>query len=131
MFNIRFGLFETNSSSTHSLYFCSTKEYEDFEAGRLVINVYTGELVPRDEAIQDVIEAAKNSGHELWSDEEEHALTPEEFLAADRSVQDRILREYDYKMYATMGEYLEYYATEYTTPGGEKIVAFGEYGNDY
>ena len=28
-------------------------------------------------------------------------------------------------------EYLEGYYAEFTTPSGETIVAFGEYGNDY
>lgn len=32
--------------------------------------------------------------------------------------------DYDYDMYETFEEY-------YTTPSGDKIVAFGYYGNDY
>lgn len=38
MIQIRKAIFETNSSSTHSLVMCSEKEYEDFNNGKVYLN---------------------------------------------------------------------------------------------
>ena len=44
MYQIRQGVFETNSSSTHSLCICTKKEYEDFKDGKLSYNYYGDRL---------------------------------------------------------------------------------------
>ena len=44
MYQIRQGVFETNSSSTHSLCICTKKEYEDFKDGKLSFNHYRDRL---------------------------------------------------------------------------------------
>lgn len=44
---IRYGVFETNSSSSHSLCVCTTEEYEKFINGELVIDLKKDELIPR------------------------------------------------------------------------------------
>lgn len=129
MINIRFGLFETNSSSTHSIYMCSMEDYNKFTMGALVLD--DGELITREEAIELVIELAKNHDGDLYDDNKGRNLTEDEFRKADYEIQDSIFREYDIKTYDTMGENLEYFSSSYTTPKGEKIVAFGEYGYDY
>ena len=46
---IRYGVFETNSSSSHSLCVCTKKEYEKFKKGDLVLDTYESELIPRPE----------------------------------------------------------------------------------
>lgn len=46
---IRYGVFETNSSSSHSLCVCTKEEYEKFKKGDLVLDIYESELVPRPE----------------------------------------------------------------------------------
>lgn len=45
---IRQGVFETNSSSTHSLTICSKQEYEDFKNGKLLID-WNNKFVPNTE----------------------------------------------------------------------------------
>ena len=46
---IRYGVFETNSSSSHSLCVCTKEEYEKFKKGDLVLDTYESELIPRPE----------------------------------------------------------------------------------
>jgi hypothetical protein len=46
----RYNIFETNSSSVHSLVMCSDKEYEDWKNGNYLIDISTNNLVPVDEA---------------------------------------------------------------------------------
>ena len=46
---IRYGVFETNSSSSHSLCVCTKEEYEKFKKGDLVLDIYESELIPRPE----------------------------------------------------------------------------------
>ena len=49
MKQIRTGLFETNSSSTHVLTMCSDEEYKDWLDGKLLYGIMEGGLVNYDE----------------------------------------------------------------------------------
>jgi hypothetical protein len=108
----RQGVFETNSSSTHSITICMAEDYEKFKKGELLINYNT--LITREEAIE------KFKSNPRYVDE-------------DFSTEDLVkefLFEHDY---LTMDEYYdrnehETYTNHYTTPSGEKIVVFGYYG---
>jgi hypothetical protein len=53
MKQIRFGVFETNSSSTHSLTICTSEEWEQFLDGKLVLDF--DELVEPSKAESDRI----------------------------------------------------------------------------
>lgn len=46
---IRYGVFETNSSSVHSLCVCNEEEYKKFKKGDLVLDTYELKLIPRPE----------------------------------------------------------------------------------
>ena len=49
MRTIRNGIFETNSSSTHSLTLCSEEDYEEWKKGDLIFDRYNDELIdPKD-----------------------------------------------------------------------------------
>ena len=120
---IRFGVFETNSSSTHSLTMMMKSDYERWENENLYLfNGYTygwdfnkpvtNALYTREEAIEFV----KNSRYYDPVDE----------------ISDEYLKEFNFISWDDEGnEYLESFYEEFTTPSGETIVAFGEYGNDY
>lgn len=86
---IRQGVFETNSSSTHSITIVTEKEWDRFVNGELVLDYR--ELV-------EVTDENKN---------DEDFETYEDF---------------------SNNEYLEHYITYFTTPSGDKMVAFGKYG---
>lgn len=121
---IRRGVFETNSSSTHSLTMMMKSDYERWENENLYMfdgwtygwefnKPVKNHLYTRDE----VVEFAKNYKY--------------------YDIKDEI--DVDYEMIRDMGfvsfddegsEYLESFYNEFTTPSGETIVAFGEYGYD-
>ncbi len=88
---IRRGVFETNSSSTHSLIVCTEEDFEAFQRGEKLLNW-------RDDLV-DV--------NERDSDDED-----------------------DFRTYDQMGDYFDFYSKHFTTPSGDKMVAFGEYGYD-
>ena len=46
MIQIRENVFETNSSSTHSITMCSKEEYERWKNGMLLYDEWGGKLVP-------------------------------------------------------------------------------------
>ena len=45
MINIRYGLFETNSSSVHSMTLLTQDEYEKWESGNYYIDLYEGKIL--------------------------------------------------------------------------------------
>lgn len=116
---IRRGVFETNSSSTHSLTMMMKSDYDRWHKEKLYL--YEGgygwefdspnrnELYTKDEAIKF---AKKNR---YYKDESEF--------------DNEILRDIGFISWDDEGsEYLEGFYSEFTTPSGETIVAFGEYG---
>ena len=119
---IRQGVFETNSSSTHSLTMMMKSDYKRWENENLYLfNGYTygwdfnkpvrNSLYTRDEAVAFV----KNS----------------RYYHVGSEIDEQYLREMDFIYFNDKGsEYLESFYKEFTTPSGETIVAFGEYGYD-
>ena len=117
---IRSSVFETNSSSTHSLTMMMKSDYKRWQTEELYLYDGSGwgwefskpvvnQLYTRDEAIEFV---KKNK---YYKDVDE--------------IDDDALRGYDFIPWDDEGnEYLESFYKEFTTPSGETIVAFGEYG---
>ena len=97
---IRRGVFETNSSSVHSLTMCMESDFTKWAAGELVWSRWGAELVPITDEIKKSME----------EDEREY-LTYEQF------------NDYDYIDYETFED-------SYTTPNGETVKSFGYYGHD-
>lgn len=95
MISIRRNVFETNSSSTHSICICTEEDYKKFKEGEKLWDYCSDELV-------DVNEV------------------PEE----ERDT-------YEYRFYGDVkdDEYLKWYEKHFTTPSGDKMVAFGNYGH--
>lgn len=71
MINIRHGLFETNSSSVHSMTLLSEDEMDAFNKGELYINFWNNKSYTKDEANNLIIELYKKYDLELPSNEEE------------------------------------------------------------
>lgn len=115
---IRRGVFETNSSSTHSITMCSKEDYDKWEQGEMLHN--DGGLVTREEAIEEL---KKNK----WFNKNNP-----NFDFSDGEAVDEALANNDYR---TSKQYwdscdLETFEDTYTTKNGEKIVAFGYFGYD-
>lgn len=129
MLQIRRNVFETNSSSTHSITMCSKDDYDRWDSGEVYLNegwwhkdneseYKDKKFVTRDEAI-DII---KCSGGDIEYDNEYY----ESF--------DKYIAE-EYEIYTSdeyfENEYLESFKDSYTTDSGETVVAFGLYGYEY
>lgn len=97
---VRRGVFETNSSSVHSITMCTDSEFDKWVNGELVWSRWGDELVPITDEIQTSIDECE---HEY--------LTYEQF------------NDYDYIEFET-------FEKSYNTPNGETVKAFGYYGHD-
>lgn len=86
---IRLGVFETNSSMTHSLSMCTKEQFEKWKNG------------------------------EIWWDKWHNVFTE---IKNDDCI--------TYEKFTEL-EYEEVFETEYTTPNGETVIAFGYAGYDY
>ena len=114
---IRRGVFETNSSSTHSITMC-LKKYDKWEIGEMYL--HDDVLVTKEEAIEEL----KNN---KWFNQRNP-----DFNFTDEEAVNEILADYEYytsKQYWD-DEYLETFEDTYTTPRGDVVVAFGKYGHD-
>ena len=117
MIQIRSGVFETNSSSTHSLTMCTKEEYQSWKKGETYLSQWLTkeDFVPREQAIEAINKKYPNSITDDMSNEDvEEKLKIHEFYLYDNY----------------WNEYLEGFVDEYTTKSGEVIVAFGQYGYD-
>lgn len=129
MLQIRRNVFETNSSSTHSITMCSKDDYDRWAHGEVYLNEYwwykdneseykNKKFVTRDEAI-NLIEC---NGGDIEYDKEYYESF-DEYIAKEYNIYT--IDEY------FENEYLESFEDEYTTDSGETVIAFGLYGYDY
>ena len=63
---IRRGVFETNSSSVHSLTMCSSDEYEKWENGELLYWEDKDKFVSREEVIKELQEKKSWNGSLMY-----------------------------------------------------------------
>lgn len=101
---IRRGVFETNSSSVHTLCLCTSDEYDKWKNGEYVYDYYDESLVPITPEIEETMEEESCNNRKY----DRSYLTYNQFY------------DYDYISYETFEE------TKYFD--GKKIVAFGYSG---
>ena len=119
MRQIRRNVFETNSSSTHSIAFATRDEFEKWSDGELFYKrSWSGEskFLTMSESVAEIKSNKYYSG-ELDNTSE---MNNEDVY--------EIFREYDIYDYEHWGYDYESDVTHYTTPGGEEIVAVCYYG---
>jgi hypothetical protein len=123
MRQIRRNVFETNSSSTHSLTMMMKTDYDRWQdEGLYFFDGYTygwkKEEAPQSKTLytkDEAIEFLKKNEYYKDEDYEDYSVFREAgFISSDDEG----------------SEYLEGFYEEFTTPSGETIVAFGEYGYD-
>lgn len=133
---IRFGVYETNSSSTHSLTMCSEEEFKQWKNGELLFNEY---------GIQTFVKPNKLSENDKKYAAQDYEDHKDEF-SKDWSELSQSAKEKYYIKYAKENnivnkegktyeewendDYLETFIDTYTTKSGERVVAFGKYGYD-
>jgi len=114
---IRRGVFETNSSSTHSITMCSKEEYEKWESGEVLLDESwwaEEKFITKEEAIQKLKE------NEYYNDLD---FTDED--AVDEALREEYI--YTFEQYWDNCDY-ETFSSTYTTKNGEEIIAFGYFG---
>lgn len=116
MKTIRRGLFETNSSSVHSLTIMTQEEYDKWDDDTYL---YDDKVFTFEEAKADLMRNhyfnGFPEGYESWTKEE----------------WDEYLADSDYETPEKYGDYHEEYELfeeRFTTPSGDKMVAFGYSG---
>jgi len=150
---VRCGVFETNSSSTHSLTICSDEEYTRWEKGELYWSY--GDFVEMPEEYRDYTDEqwitlldekeyfikAEKGGYyvytslDYWYREKEYFNTKSDAYAVYK---DWLISMYLYdfenlysiKVFNEAKEQYEHFWEKYITPSGDEIVAFGYYGYD-
>lgn len=111
---IRRGVFETNSSSVHSITMCSDSEFSKWENGEVLFWGLEDKFATKEEIIEEFKE---NYPDEDWADE---ALIDETFSDDEIKTFEEFFEN----------EYYETFTEEYITPNGEKVIAFGYYRHD-
>lgn len=111
---IRRGVFETNSSSVHSLTMCSSEEYDKWKNGEVLYWRDRDKFCTREEIIAELKTLSWYSNVD-WDDGD--------------SVYDVFQDEgvKDYRSFFCSYDY-ETFRNSYTTTSGEKVYAFGFYG---
>lgn len=119
---IRQGVFETNSSSTHSITMCSGEEYDKWCSGNLLFWVGKKKFGTKEDIIEELKELTRWDNSLMypdvnWDDDSVVAdiFDSEEIQSSDEFFDD---------------EYLETFEEKYHTPNGEEVVAFGKFGYD-
>lgn len=148
IFQVRQGVFETNSSSTHTLTICSKEDYEDWERGdKFWLDNDWGKLQTNKSFVtpEELAELT-----EKYNEEEQKRIDAGDEYAKVLDI-DKVLnerRDYDswndsywdtersaleaYTMddwYQRNGD-LETYERTFTSPSGDEMVAFGAFGYD-
>lgn len=110
---VRRGVFETNSSSVHSLVMCSDDDYNKWKKGELLYSKW-------DDRFYTLEEALKEEGYENTENIDVNMLSEDfkrHFLDHER------FNSWHYMDFETFDQ-------TYTTPGGEKVHGFGYFGHD-
>lgn len=110
---IRRGLFETNSSSVHSITMCDDDTYTKWKNGELLIKSWNETFITREEANEEM----KKDGINIEDEGEVY----------DYSRENGIFNYDDFWEYY---EEYEQFDDEYETNSGEIVHAFGYYGHD-
>ena len=141
-YQIRQGVFETNSSSTHSISICSKQDFENWQNGKMLFDPWAEEFY----SISDI----KVTRGEMKSFYENTIAKTDmgEFFKKFESLKDTELKKIEdmvrsqklEEIYDTdeqgltyeqwMDSDLEHYSKHFRTDSGDDIVVFGRYGYD-
>ena len=97
MIQIRQGVFETNSSSTHALAICTQEEWDKLKSGEYLVNEW------------EITDMISNDDPKAVNDWDTQYVTYEEL--------------YNHST-------CEFFSRHFTSPSGDKMVAWGFYGYD-
>lgn len=143
MKQIRKNVFETNSSSTHTLAICTEDEYKKWQEGKLLFNKWHETFIKNSINItkQDKVEAeeryntCKGKYYKDWSEltETERDEYTYNYIAQQRRQEKNFSFEEDGLTYQEFmqncnNDGLETETSHYTSPSGDKLVITCAYG---
>lgn len=148
---VRKGVFETNSSSTHSITMCVESDYEKWKNGELFYCINDNKFYTLEEKNEIIKKLVIQSdfkynwdNHTITYHGIEYDYDDKELIYSEHidEITEEMTKEYLDKYYdtwavpCTMEEYddiidFETYKEDFVTKSGEKIIAFGYYGTDY
>lgn len=130
---VRFGVFETNSSSTHSLVICDKETFDKWKSGELLFDRWEEkfkegyQLTDKDK--KDAEEYYDDNKEKFWKNWEDLDNEEKDEWYTKFAYENNLIDE-DLVSYDNYGNDLEYFEVHYTTKSGDEVVAFGEYGYD-
>ena len=135
---IRQGVFETNSSSTHSITMCESSSFNKWKDGELYINLDKEgdeQFLLTDVAKKWNKDFILNNPDKITWFTKENGESDYEDCEIDEMgyVIDYEYARYcyiSYNQWRTMYSYYDIYSNDYETKSGDKITAFGYYGHD-
>lgn len=117
---IRQGVFETNSSSVHSITICSKTDYDKWIKGEILLNEEK-QFISREEAIEELKKLKEEYDGSLNINYDNKAEVDEYLF--------KWLDIWNYEYYCDyVLKYYEGFSEEYTTENGDMVVAFGYFG---
>jgi hypothetical protein len=119
MKSIRLGVFETNSSNTHSLTICLKEDYEKWKNGELFLDKgwsQKKQFITKEEAIKRLKNVTYLNNLDFEDEEAVNQAMREQTIYTSEHYFDN--------------DCLESFEDTFTTPKGEVIVCFGKYGHD-
>ena len=119
---IRRGVFETNSSSTHSITMCSGEEYDKWCSGNLLFWVGKKKFGTKEDIIEELKELTRWDNSLMYPDVnwDDDSVVADIFDSEEIQTSDEFFND----------EYLETFEETYHTSNGEEVVAFGKFGYD-
>lgn len=130
---VRFGVFETNSSSTHSLVICDKETFDKWKNGELLFDRWEEEFKEKYQLTNKDKERAKeyynDNKDKFWKDWKDLGDEEKDEWYTKFAYENNLIDE-DLVSYDDYGKDLEYFQENYTTKSGDEIVVFGEFGYD-
>lgn len=119
---IRRDVFETNSSSTHSITMCSGEEYDKWCSGNLLFWVGKKKFGTKEDIIEELKELTRWDNSLMYPDVnwDDDSIVADIFDSEEIQTSDEFFDD----------EYLETFEETYHTSNGEEVVAFGKFGYD-
>lgn len=119
---IRRGVYETNSSSSHSITMCSGEEYDKWCSGNLLFWVGKKKFGTKEDIIEELKELTRWDNSLMYPDVnwDDDSVVADIFDSEEIQTSDEFFDD----------EYLETFEETYHTSNGEEVVAFGKFGYD-
>lgn len=135
MLQVRQGVFETNSSSTHSITIVPQSDFDKWKNGEVYLNDgwWSDEINDpnKNKTFLTVDEAVNlvKAWNDVYGDDDDDAVDYDSMGILEKEEKIKVYEIYTFEDYFSKS-WLENYKEHYTTEHGDDIVAFGYYGYD-